>query len=172
MATYQKVETVEARQYDGPKITVVSDKLGEQTAVAGDYLVGTERGKVTVVSKATFEAEYEAYTPTPDAEKLAASEAQAADLQKQLDVANASVVSISTRTAELESQVHILTSQITDQTQLKAEFTSTTEQLQAEQAKNAELQGKLDALIAAEAAKAEAQAKLDAASASIDNLSH
>lgn len=60
MATYQrKALTVEARVYDGPKLTVVSDEKGQQTANAGDYLVGSERGKVTVVSKADFEKDFE-----------------------------------------------------------------------------------------------------------------
>jgi hypothetical protein len=61
MATYQrKALTVEARVYDGPKLTVVSDEKGIQTANPGDYLIGTERGKVTVMTKADFEKDYEA----------------------------------------------------------------------------------------------------------------
>jgi hypothetical protein len=60
MATFQrKALTVEARVYDGPKLTVVSDEKGQQTATAGDYLVGSERGKITVVSKADFEKDFD-----------------------------------------------------------------------------------------------------------------
>ena len=69
MATYQRTEVVEARQYDGPRITVVSDKYGEQIASKGDYLIGTEPRKVHVLSAAEFEA---AYKPvSDDAEKPA-----------------------------------------------------------------------------------------------------
>lgn len=59
MLYQRKALTVEARVYDGPKLTVVSDEKGSQTANSGDYLVGTERGKVTVVSKADFEKDFE-----------------------------------------------------------------------------------------------------------------
>lgn len=60
MATYQrKALTVEARVYDGPKLVVISDEKGQQTANAGDYLVGSERGKITVVAKADFEKDFE-----------------------------------------------------------------------------------------------------------------
>ena len=59
MLYQRKALTVEARVYDGPKLTVVSDEKGSQIANSGDYLVGTERGKVTVVSKADFEKDFE-----------------------------------------------------------------------------------------------------------------
>jgi len=59
MLYQRKALTVEARVYDGPKLTVVSDEKGSQIANSGDYLVGTERGKVTVVSKADFEKDFD-----------------------------------------------------------------------------------------------------------------
>jgi hypothetical protein len=76
METFQKIETVEARKYEGPRITVVSDKFGEQVANSGDYLIGTKRGEVHVVPASTFEAEFKPYTDTPEAEQLAAAQAQ------------------------------------------------------------------------------------------------
>jgi hypothetical protein len=60
MATYnRKVTTVEARVYDGPTLTVISDDKGEQRASKGDYLLGTEPGKVTVMTAVDFEREFE-----------------------------------------------------------------------------------------------------------------
>jgi glycine/D-amino acid oxidase-like deaminating enzyme len=65
---FRKTETVEARRYEGPRITVVHDELGEATANAGDYLVGTGRGKIRVIAAAQFEREYSAYDE-PDEER-------------------------------------------------------------------------------------------------------
>lgn len=65
---YQKNVIVEAREYEGPKLLVVSNQYGEQLANAGDYLVGSGRGHVHVVSKAQFEAEYQPYTAPADPE--------------------------------------------------------------------------------------------------------
>jgi hypothetical protein len=59
MLYQRKPLTIEARVYDGPKLTVISDEKGQQTAKSGDYLVGSERGKVTVVLKADFEKDFE-----------------------------------------------------------------------------------------------------------------
>jgi hypothetical protein len=169
MATYQKVQTVEARQYTGPRLTVVSDELGEQVAHDGDYLIGTEARKVTVIAKAAFEAEFKPFTPTPDSERAAADEAKIADLTKQLADVDAAGFKLGSEVNQLQAEVSALQAQISDQTALKAQFTSVSEQLASEQAKSSELQGKLDALTAAEQAKAEAQAKLDAAQAAVDN---
>lgn len=59
MQTYERIITeVEARKYEGPRLTVVNDELGEQFANSGDYLVGTERGKIQVIPAAKFEAEF------------------------------------------------------------------------------------------------------------------
>lgn len=60
----RKHATVLARQHDGPKIVVNSGIKGNQTAVAGDYLVTDPeaeqpRGSVYVVSKADFERDHE-----------------------------------------------------------------------------------------------------------------
>lgn len=60
MALYvTKPTEVEARQYEGEALPVVSDKYGEQTAVTGDYLVGTEKGSLHVMPQADFEAMYQ-----------------------------------------------------------------------------------------------------------------
>lgn len=60
MATYnRKVTSIEARQYEGPKLVVISESKGEQIANTGDFLVGNEPGKVYVVAKEQFLAEYE-----------------------------------------------------------------------------------------------------------------
>lgn len=66
MLFQRKALTVEARVYDGPKLTVVSDEKGSQIANSGDYLVGVERGKVTVVSKADFEKDFEPVGTEPE----------------------------------------------------------------------------------------------------------
>lgn len=62
MPTFQrKTHTIEAREHtDGHALVVVSDEKGQQVARKGDYLVGNERGKITVWDKADFEREYEA----------------------------------------------------------------------------------------------------------------
>jgi hypothetical protein len=65
MAKYQRKHLlVEARQHEGPKIAVISNLKGNETAVAGDYLVtdpaATEpRGSVYVIPKADFEKDHE-----------------------------------------------------------------------------------------------------------------
>jgi hypothetical protein len=72
MAQWQrKAQVVEAELYDGPKLIVVSDEKGQQTATKGDYLVGSEPRKVTVVTAAKFEADFEPYVPpTPEDEQI------------------------------------------------------------------------------------------------------
>ncbi len=72
MALYiRKNAPVEARQYEEETpLHVVSHSLGEQTAKKGDWLVGNERGKVTVVTAAKFAEEYERFVlPEVEPEK-------------------------------------------------------------------------------------------------------
>lgn len=59
----RKPLTVEARRHEGPRITVISDEHGEQYAVAGDYLIGSERGKVYVMDAGKFESDFEPVPP-------------------------------------------------------------------------------------------------------------
>lgn len=68
MATFQrKQRTVEAVVYEADMpLRVVSHEKGEQTANKGDYLIGNERGKITVVSEEAFLADYEPLTSQPD----------------------------------------------------------------------------------------------------------
>lgn len=80
MPTYtRKVTTVEARQYEGPDLIVMSDAQGEQIAKSGDFLVGIEPRKVTVWAKDKFLAEFDLAPevapapPAPPADSQAAS---------------------------------------------------------------------------------------------------
>lgn len=53
-----KQPIVEARQHDGSTITVIHDVKGEQRAKKGDWLVGSERGQIEVLSDVAFKAKY------------------------------------------------------------------------------------------------------------------
>lgn len=78
----RKVTSLEARQYEGAKLVVISDSKGEQIANTGDFLVGTEPGKVFVVAKADFLAEYESQEEAAaraEAEEVAAQAKAVAD---------------------------------------------------------------------------------------------
>jgi hypothetical protein len=55
----RKPEVVEAREYDGPPVRVIHDVLGEQAVSKGDWLVGSERGKVRKMTAAEFHETYE-----------------------------------------------------------------------------------------------------------------
>lgn len=72
--------TVQARQHEGPKIVVNSATKGNQTAVAGDYLVTDPdaeqpRGSVYVVSKADFERDHELVDAAAEQEQKARTDA-------------------------------------------------------------------------------------------------
>lgn len=55
-----KAQIVEARKYDGAAgFTVMHDIKGEQHAKKGDWLVGSEKGQIEVLSDAAFHARYE-----------------------------------------------------------------------------------------------------------------
>ena len=50
---------VDAREYDGfLPLVVLNDAHGEQTAHYGDYLVGSKKGEIRVVSKVDFENDF------------------------------------------------------------------------------------------------------------------
>lgn len=67
MLYQRKPEIVEARQHQGPRLTVIHDELGQLQAHAGDWLVGNERGKVRVMTNEQFQREFEPVPPTPPA---------------------------------------------------------------------------------------------------------
>lgn len=73
MSTYtRKHLLVEARQHEGPKISVISDIKGKQSANQGDYLVTDPtaqqpRGSVYVVAKEDFERDHDLVPNTPRA---------------------------------------------------------------------------------------------------------
>lgn len=57
---------VEARQHlDATPLVVISDDKGQQTAHKGDWLVGSEKGKVYVLSASRFSELFEPYEPSP-----------------------------------------------------------------------------------------------------------
>lgn len=64
MALYIRKEgPIEARQWNETRsLTVVNDKKGQQIAKKGDWLLGSERGKISVLSDREFAEEYELYT--------------------------------------------------------------------------------------------------------------
>jgi hypothetical protein len=152
METFQKIETVEARKYEGPRITVVSDKFGEQVASSGDYLIGTKRGEVHVVPASTFEAEFKPYTDTPEAEQLVAAQSELEAAKGRIADLEGSNADLGVQVGNLGKQIEALSSEIADQTALKAELTAAAEQLSAEKA----------AREAAEQAQAEAEGHLKA----------
>jgi hypothetical protein len=136
MPTFQKCEVVDASKYEGPALTVVNDQLGEQAALPGDYLLGTERGKIRVMGARQFEAEFVAYSKTPCDDQLAAARAVVADLKgKSASLAASSAAA-------------------------EAGLSAAQAELAAEKAKLAELQAKYDALASA-AAPAAAHAQPD-----------
>ncbi|HEY2859019.1 MAG TPA: hypothetical protein VGJ21_11425 [Terracidiphilus sp.] len=94
MATYQKIETVEAEQYEGPPLTVVNDQLGEQKAASGDWLLGTEKGKIRVITAKQFEEEFRPYSKTPADDELAEAKAEIVALKAQIASMEASGVAM------------------------------------------------------------------------------
>lgn len=165
---YQKIVTVEAEQYDGPKLTVVSDKLGEQTAEKGDWLLGTERGKVTVVKAATFAADFKPYSATPADDQVAAQAEAIATLKAELAQAQADHATLQVSHDQLAAQVadlsakastvDALTSQNAD---LKTTSAAATAQAAADEAKLAELTAHLKAFTDAQATLAAEQSAVN-----------
>jgi septal ring factor EnvC (AmiA/AmiB activator) len=114
MEKFQKVVIVEARKYDGPRLTVVHDQLGDQTANAGDYLAGNERGKIEVIAAAKFEAEY-----VPCAEAGVDPDKALAVLQSELEAANEQIGQLDLaldaekqKAAELEGELASVTDKV------------------------------------------------------------
>lgn len=86
MATFRlKTGEVEARQHQGSPLTVINDQTGESLAQDGDYLLGTVAGKIIVVPKATFEADYEPFVPTVGADEFTAQGEKLSGLQTEFD---------------------------------------------------------------------------------------
>lgn len=125
MSAFRKIETVEARQYDGPRLVVIHDKLGEQTAVTGDWLLGTERGKIEVVSREKFAAEFIPFDAEVEEPEVLALQAVVTSLQKQIDESSALNAELQTKydsmdqsnahwvaeVAKLQAQIDALTPQ-------------------------------------------------------------
>lgn len=125
MSAFRKIETVEARQYDGPRLVVIHDKLGEQTAVAGDWLLGTERGKIEVVSREKFATEFIPFDAEVEEPEVLALKAVVVSLQKQIDESSALNAELQTKydsmdqsnahwvaeVAKLQAQIDALTPQ-------------------------------------------------------------
>lgn len=163
MAQFRKVDIVDARQYSGPALKVISDALGEQTANSGDYLVGTERGKVTVVPKAEFEAHYQPYSSTADDDLIAAQKKQIADLAKQVSDLTAAKNASDASAADAIAKAQKLLNVEAIAAGLQAQVTDLETQLKQAQDKQAATQAQLDGLIAIDKQEADAQAALDAA---------
>lgn len=158
MAKYQRIQTEEASQYSGPKITVVSDALGEQTANAGDWLLGCERGKVHVKTSAQFESEgWTPYSATPTDDELAATKASLATQQANNAGLQANLASLQSGKDALQQQVTYLSGKVGDTdslTQQVADLKVQLETLTTAKAESdaalAEAQGHLKALAAAQ----------------------
>lgn len=160
---YQKLTIVEAREYDGPKLTVVNDAQGEQIANKGDYLLGSERGKISVMSKGAFEEQYSPYTPTAEADALKASQATLDLTQKTLDGVIAERDELKSLADSLATGNAALKGAQEDALSFKAQVDSLTAELATEKATNADLQGTLDHLTALAKTQADAQATIEAA---------
>lgn len=65
---------VEARQHAGEPLVVVSHTHGQQTARQGDWLVGSEFGKVHVLSDAKFKEDFEEFQEPEESEEQESSE--------------------------------------------------------------------------------------------------
>lgn len=167
MAQYVKVNPpVEARQHEGPRLNVVSDAKGQQVAEKGDWLVGSERGKITVVSNADFTSGYVPYSPTAADDELAKA-------KSDLAASNASNADLGTQVASLEKQVADLSAKNSalsgaqsDADQAKAQVASLTKQLADATLATTQLQTRFDALSASVKSEADAQAAAQAAQAS------
>lgn len=169
MAQYQRIQVVEARQYDGPNLTVVSDALGEQRAHKGDWLLGSEKGKITVKSAADFVSEgWAPYSATPQddeikaqAEALSVLKASVSDLTSKLSAASGS-------NDTLTAQVASLTSKAVDADALTKHVADLTSQLETAQASAAAKDDELTQLKAHLQAFTDAQAKTEAEQAAIE----
>jgi hypothetical protein len=156
---YQKIDKVEARQYDGPKITVVNDALGEQTAQSGDWLLGTERGKIRVVSNAAFQADYTPYSETPADDQVKVLEATIDQLKAEKDGVGSDYLAAVRRSTTLDEQLTILQNQVNDLAPKAAQVDAMTEKLAAAEAKAASDESTLAQLTEEINAFKDAQAK-------------
>lgn len=170
MAEFQKIEVVEAEKYEGAPLTVVHESLGEQKALSGDYLLGSERGKIRVMKAKDFEAEFKPYTTTPEDELLASAQAEIVELKAEIVILNASSKDAADRIEQAQAEIAGLSAQITDQKQTKEQNTALTQQIATEQAKSTELQGRIDALLAVEKQRSDAEQALEAAQAAAADL--
>ena len=164
MAQYQRIQVVEARKYEGPgRLPVISDAIGEQQAMPGDWLLGSERGKITVKTAADFVSEgWALYSDTPSddqvkvlSEALAQEKSAKAELEAEKLAWLSNSASDAAQIADLSKQAGdtaALTAQVAD---LKRQLDDVTAQKTADEAKLAELQAHLQSFI-------DAQSKLQA----------
>jgi len=173
MPKFQKVVTVDARKYEGPVLTVVNDQSGEQVATSGDYLVGTERGGITVIDGAVFEGEYAPFSETAEDEALAVAQIELAAIRKELDDKKDAILLAGNENATLLARNVALEAAQEDATKLNAQIAYLGVELDGEKIKNTDMQSRLDKIEALQKQESDAQATTDAAHAALLNtLTH
>lgn len=154
-------DTIEARQYEGDKpLVVVHDELGEVTAYKGDWLIGTERGKIRVMTNADFNLRYQPFTATPESDALKAAEDEVAALKTQVDGLTTNNGVLAGQVAALQAGNFDLGKKVGNTVALTAEVADLTTRLEAAQAQVAADEQKLADLTASLKAASDAQAAL------------
>jgi len=167
---YQKIDVIDARQHDGLKVLVVSDTLGEQVANTGDWLLGTERGKVTVKSDAQFKAEgWKPYSETPADDQVKADEAALAEVKAQLASEQQAKTNLEVLYADVNAHNVELAKQVADTVALQSQVSSLQGQLEAANAQKAADEAQLAELKASLQAFTDAQAKAEAAQKAVQD---
>jgi hypothetical protein len=168
MAQFQRIDVVEARQYDGPRLTVVSESLGEQTANAGDWLLGSEKGRVTVKSAAAFESEgWKLYSATPQDDEIAVLSKAVESLKADKATLEAFNSAVTGERDTLKAQNADLASKVSDTIALKAQVDDLTDKLAASKADSDAKASELTTLKAHLQAFTDAQAKVEAEQAAV-----
>lgn len=170
MAQYiSRSTTVEARTYDGDlPLTVVHDDMGEQVARKGDWLVGSERGKIQVLSPERFNARFEPFTASPTDDALKTAEEQNAELSAEVNKLKGEVETQAGQIADLTHANAELGAKVGDTESLTAQVADLSAKLEASESKAAEDEAKLGELAAAQKASQNAQAVIDAAQAKLN----
>jgi hypothetical protein len=158
---------VEARLYEGPTMTVVNNELGELIVHEGDYLVGTEAGKITVISGAAMATDYTPYVAPADPEILSDAEAQAGVLATELAAEKAVGAGLQEKLDALTAANASLTAELAAKDGSDTQIATLTAGLATAQAATAALQAKLDTLTALEKQRTEAMAALTSAQAAV-----
>lgn len=171
MAQFQKkTQIVEARQFEGEQpLTVVSDSNGEQTAKKGDWLVGSERGKVTVVTADKFASDYAPYSATAEDTALATAQAQVATLTSKVSDLEGQVSNLTASLAAANGENTALQQNAANASVLESQVTSLQGELTKANEATAAVQATLDKLTELERAQAAAQAAAAAAQAQVNS---